>query len=804
MIKVLILAYDFPPYVSVGGLRPSGWFNHFKKKGALPIVVTRQWKNKSYTQQSTFSLTLQEETENGIIIQAPYKETFANKLYNKYGDKHFVLLRKSITGLLEISQYFLPIGSKRELYKTADSYLATNKVDFILATGDPFVLFHYANKLSRKHQIPWIADFRDPWSDNFEITNRFIKNFIKHLEIKTLKKVRFITTVNPYFKELLQKNHPSKKIHIIENGYDETNFKKIQKEKTTNEELRITITGNLYEWQPYIDFIDVFVDFLQTSKARAKLVFYGVNLQDIILQYINEKHSVNKQNFEFHERIPNAELIAKIRNDHALLLFNYYEITGTKIYDYLFLGKKILFCFDNFGVNKISKPNITTKNHSPQKKIIEDTNSGIIVQDPVHLKSVLKDLWVEFKETGEIKNETKNIEIYSRSFQTELLVNLIKNNISSSYKACIKCLFNSNNYPLIRLNENGICDMCEINTKLVQQTKLKRTTNNIEDFIKTIKSNQKGVYDCIIGLSGGADSSYLVHLAKEWGLSPLLVHIDGGWNSEASVQNIKNLIDTTQFDYYAEVLPWEEMRDVQKAFIKANVLDIDLPFDNAMMSYLYRIANKHGIKFILNGYSNETEGLMPDSFTHYKLDKKNILDIHRSHGILQLKRLKFIGTFDYLYFEKVKKVKFYSPLNLIEYNKSEAKKILQESYNWKDYGSKHFENVFTRFYQSTILPKKFGIDKRVSHLSVLIGSNQLTREEALKQLNEIQIDEAEIQKDRLFFIKKLGLTNSDFDAYLEEKEVSHRVYNSDLDFYDRFRPIYTFIKRKLRLNIFNS
>lgn len=804
MIKVLILAYDFPPYVSVGGLRPKGWYNNFKQSGITPIVVTRQWENKKYTEKSSFSNAIYEEHEKGILIEAPYTETFANKLYNRFGEDRFVLIRRTLTGLLEFAQFFSPVGSKRTIYKTADQYLSNHKVDFIIASGDPFVLFHYASKLSKKHDTPWVADFRDPWSDNFEITNKTLQIITRRIERRTLKNATFITTVNPYFKAILQKNHTSKKIHIIENGYDESNFEKTERIDSINDELRITLTGNLYEWQPILKFIDVFVEFVNSTNAKAKLVFYGINLTQLIQDYIQLNHLANESNFEFHDRIPNAQLLSKIAKDNVLLLLNYYEITGTKIYDYLYIGKKILFCFDNYGENKIARPDVITQKLTPQKTIIQNTNSGIIVDNPEHLKSVLAELWKEFQETGQIKNETKNIEHYSRSYQTKLLAELVKGQISTEYKACKKCLFNSKNYPLIQLDENGVCDMCETNSQLILQTREKQKTVSIEGFIQEIKANQKGIYDCIIGLSGGADSSYLVHLAKKWGLSPLLVHIDGGWNSDASVQNIKNLIDSTNFDYYCEVLPWEEMRDVQKAFIKANVLDIDLPFDNAMMSYLYRIADKHGIKYILNGYSNETEGIMPESFTHYKLDKKNILDIHRKHGILKLNQLKFLGTFDYIYFEKVKKIRFYSPLNMIDYNKSEIKDLLKQAYNWKDYGNKHFENIFTRFYQSTILPKKFGIDKRVSHLSVLICSNQLNKEEALKQLNETQLLDADLEKDKQFFLKKLGLSDLEFEEYLRSKEVSHRVFKSDLDLYDRFKPIYSFFKRKLKLNIFNS
>lgn len=364
---------------------------------------------------------------------------------------------------------------------------------------------------------------------------------------------------------------------------------------------------------------------------------------------------------------------------------------------------------------------------------------------------------------------------------------------------CKKCLFNSENNPAIVLDQDGICDICRINERRIGVVKEKHNTDYLTDLIAEIKASRKGKYDCLIGISGGTDSSYLVYLAKQWGLNPLLLHIDGGWNSETSVINIEKIIDHSGFDFITEVLPWHEMRDAQNAFIKADVIDIDLPFDNAMVNYNYLVAKKHKIKYILNGYSTITEGIMPESYNHFKLDKKNLLDIQRKFGKLKLKQLKYIGRAEYYKYERIEKIITIYILDYLDYNKSEGQRIIKSEFNWKDYGGKHYENVFTRFYQGHILPIKFNVDKRVTHLSMLICSGQLSKEEALKELEKPMYPSKLMERDdKTFFCKKLQLTEQEFDDYLKRPGQSHRNFKSSLDIYDFFRPAYRFLKRIVR------
>lgn len=371
-------------------------------------------------------------------------------------------------------------------------------------------------------------------------------------------------------------------------------------------------------------------------------------------------------------------------------------------------------------------------------------------------------------------------------------------------KACVQCILTENDYPDIVLDAAGVCDICRVNEKKIAEVAAVKNKGALEQLLSQIKKNKKSKYDCLIGISGGTDSSYMVHLAKTWGLNPLLFHVDGGWNSEKAVVNIERIVDKSGFDFVTKVLPWHEMRDLQNAFIRAGVLDIDLPFDNALMAEIFGLASRYRIKYILYGYNNLTEGIMPGNFTHYKFDKRNLYHIHRLFGTEPLRKLKILGTFDFFYYTRYKKIEFVFPLNYIDYNKEEAKRVIEENYRWVDYGGKHYESVFTRFYQGYILPEKFGVDKRKSHLSMLICSGQMTRGEALEELHSQDPYPNKIleREDLHFFLKKLKISPEEFETYMHTPGVPHRAYRSDLDYYDSLRPVYRFLKKTLGLNWF--
>lgn len=367
------------------------------------------------------------------------------------------------------------------------------------------------------------------------------------------------------------------------------------------------------------------------------------------------------------------------------------------------------------------------------------------------------------------------------------------------YQACSRCILDTNDYPAITFDEKGVCSVCHIYDDMARRT-VKRgqeAEKTLQDMLSEIKSWGKNKeYDCLIGVSGGVDSTYLSYKAKEWGLRPLILHVDNGWNTELSVMNIENLVKKLGFDLFTYVIDWNEIKDLQLAYMKASVLDIDVPTDNAYAAAVFKIANDKGIKYILTGHNTVTEGWLPPTFTHFKYDIINMKAIHKRFGKVPLKTFPYLGVTRGWYLMKIKGLKTYSPLNWIDYDKNAVKKFIQEELGWRDYGGKHYENIFTRFYQGYILFKKFGVDKRKSHLSTLICSGQITREEALAEVKKNPYPSEELlQEDREYLIKKLGLTNEEFEAIMALPVKAHTDYPSILNWYDRLRPYVRAVKK---------
>jgi len=373
--------------------------------------------------------------------------------------------------------------------------------------------------------------------------------------------------------------------------------------------------------------------------------------------------------------------------------------------------------------------------------------------------------------------------------------------MKQEYQVCTRCIMDTEDYPQITFDEKGVCSICHIYDDIALKT-VKRGTDAeqaLQGMIAEIKDWGKGrEYDCLIGVSGGVDSTYLSYKAKEWGLRPLILHVDNGWNTELSVMNIENLVKKLGYDLFTYVIDWNEIRDLQLSYMKASVLDIDVPTDNAYAAAVFKIANQKGIKYILTGHNTVTEGWLPPTFTHFKYDIINMKAIHKKFGSVPLKTFPYLGVTKGWYLMKIKRLKTVSPLNWIDYDKEAVKKFIQDELGWRDYGGKHYENIFTRFYQGFILYKKFGVDKRKSHLSTLICSGQITREQALEEIKKNPYPSEELlQEDREFLIKKLGITEEEFERIMSLPVKAHTDYPSILHWYDLLRP-YVRAARKVK------
>lgn len=368
-----------------------------------------------------------------------------------------------------------------------------------------------------------------------------------------------------------------------------------------------------------------------------------------------------------------------------------------------------------------------------------------------------------------------------------------------SYQICSNCILDTIDDAKIRFDTKGICNYCNEyfshysnRDQKNPQSKEKKLAAIVSEIKEAGRHNS---YDCILGVSGGVDSTYLAYQAKKLGLRPLIIHYDNGWNSELAVMNIENLVRRLDFDLKTYVNDWEEFKDIQLAFMKASVVDIELITDHAIGALQYMFAKKYNVKYIISGANTATEAILPQHWYHWKTDALNILAIHRLYGRKKIKTYPVFGYFKRLYYTRVLKIKTINLLDFLPYNKEESKDTIIKELNWKDYGGKHYESIFTRFYQSYILPKKFKIDKRKAHLSTLICSGQITRDEALYEIKK-EIFPADKQKeDKEYVTKKLGLSENQFEDIMNLPVKQHTDYPSYLTKHYKYE---VFLSKKLK------
>jgi N-acetyl sugar amidotransferase len=367
-------------------------------------------------------------------------------------------------------------------------------------------------------------------------------------------------------------------------------------------------------------------------------------------------------------------------------------------------------------------------------------------------------------------------------------------------KICKRCILDEN-IPEIVFDEFGNCSYCS--RFLVERANLRNNyTNKYSSFdemisqIKKSKSNNAFGYDCVVGVSGGVDSSYVLHHAVLSGLKPLAVHMDNNWNSELAQSNISNLITGLGVDLYTYVIDWNEYKELMNSFFKADVLDVELLYDNALAAVNLMVARKFDIKYILTGQNIATEGMdLPNGWNWFKYDAKNITSIARLFGDVKIKSFPLYSTVDFIKSSLFFKIKSIPYLDYLNFKKYEAIEVLKDKYGYVPYPYKHYESVFTRFYQGYLLPKKFNVDKRKIHLATLVINGEINRGEALSKLEEDPYpDYFDKKRDTLYFLKKMGWTHQDLMNYLSRSRIAHDFYPSE---YKRFLAIvkfYSFVK----------
>ncbi len=340
----------------------------------------------------------------------------------------------------------------------------------------------------------------------------------------------------------------------------------------------------------------------------------------------------------------------------------------------------------------------------------------------------------------------------------------------------------------ITFDAQGVCDHCITFRKVIKPSwhTGEEGERELRDMVQRIKASGKGKdFDCIIGMSGGIDSSYLTYIATEFGLRPLVFHVDAGWNSQEAVNNIEKLVDQLSLDLYTEVIDWEEMRDLQLAYFKSGVPHIDTPQDHAFFATMYKFAEQHNIKYILTGANLSTECIRnPIEWMYYQSDSVQLKDIHARFGTKPLVNFPTTSILRHkIWLPYVKGIKVVRPLNLVPYDKAAAVKLLVEKFGWQPYPQKHFESRFTRFYEGYWLPKKFGFDTRKVQFSSLIVTGQMTREDALEKLKTPPLDDATVRQESEYVANKLGISNAELQGYLDAPNKTYRDYKSQDTFY---------------------
>jgi N-acetyl sugar amidotransferase len=334
--------------------------------------------------------------------------------------------------------------------------------------------------------------------------------------------------------------------------------------------------------------------------------------------------------------------------------------------------------------------------------------------------------------------------------------------------------------PSIEFDASGVCNHCRAFEARVNGVWFpsEEGSRRLCGILDQIRSRGRGKpFDCALGLSGGADSCYVALLAAEWGLRPLVVHIDTGWNSDTSVSNVERLVKHCGFELHTHVVDWEEMKDLQLAYLRAGVPNQDVPQDHAIFAGLYRFCVRNGVKTILSGGNIATEGIFPESWHANAMDSVNLRAIHRAHGSRPLRYFPLISLWKlYALYPGVLRMRTIRPLNYLPYDRDRAIQQLQTACDWKPYGRKHGESKFTRLFQNHYLPTRFGLDKRKPHLSSMVVSGLITRERALELLQEPLYDPCELEQDIDYLCNKLGISRADYNELIAAPKRHHSEY----------------------------
>ena len=369
-----------------------------------------------------------------------------------------------------------------------------------------------------------------------------------------------------------------------------------------------------------------------------------------------------------------------------------------------------------------------------------------------------------------------------------------------NYQVCNCCVMDTSD-PDIQFDSNGVCNYCSYYRILKKDRKIYDISNFDNLIFKIKKRGKSHPYDCVAGISGGTDSSYMLHTLKSLGLRVLAVHYDSGWNTEEAVYNVKVLTEKMGIDLYRFSVDWEEFKSIQIAYLKAGVIDLDVPTDHCLHGSLYKAAADKNVPFILTGHNLETECIMPPSWVADKLDSSNLLDIYHQYGNgtpLKTFPLQTLSTKFCNY--NIRKIEMIFMLNYLKYNKQDAAELLKKEYGWEPVRVKHGESIWTRFYQCYILPKRFGVDKRRAHFSNQILSDVITREEALNEL-KMPAYKDDFETDKEVILRRYEITETEFEKFMTQPIRKHSEFKTEKAIKDIYAKVRKLIPFNSLLNI---
>jgi N-acetyl sugar amidotransferase len=571
-----------------------------------------------------------------------------------------------------------------------------------------------------------------------------------------------------------------KKTQVIPNGINKFWLdNKIGEPKSRDHVVKFIFVGQLSKNKNIHKIIKILKKFNTTIPCNLSIIGKHGDYTDQILELVQENHTIVTYLGEIQDK---NILLNHLRNSSIFIMPSKYETFGLVYIEAMTQGIPCLYSKGQ-GIDGYFKEGEIGYPIDPDD--IQDSINRIL--------KILED----YEEIS--KKCLKGVSHFNWPDITERYISIYANKMNDRYKMCSKTVMDTIGNPDIKFDSKGICQyvaeydrLCDV--RVPDENKRKDKLDKILGAIKA--AGEGNDYDCIIGVSGGVDSTYLAYLVKELGLRPLAIHLDNGWNSELAVSNIETILNKLDVNLYTHVLDWEEFKDLQLSFLKASVPDGEIPTDHAITAILYKMAAKHNIKYIISGTNVRTEGIMPTIWSNGHLDWKYIQTIQATFGNKKLKSYPHLSLFSYFSFLLFKRIKKVSILDYIDYDKSKVVAFLENELGWRNYGGKHYESIYTRFFQGYILVKKFSIDKRKGHLSTLICSGLMSKEEALKEIQREPYPSQELLMiDKEFALKKLGLSNEEFQNIMELPKKYYTDYNNNNFIINKLWRLYDYFRK---------